>query len=422
MLILTLLILFQGLQFFYPVISVKPLKGVIPEPKIHTLTFSGWLNEDFQDHLTDFVDYNFGFRPFLIRIYNQLQFSLYKQAHGEAIVVGKKNFLFQEHYIDEYLGKYFIGREKADTMLTKLSEIRKYFKRYNTEILVVLTPGKPYYYPEYIPEYYKSAITPSNYALFKKSLASTDIPVFDVNGWFMQLKQNGDVPPLFTQTGTHWSNYGAKLTADSLIRLSSRLLDRPMNLIHLTDVEWTDSLRKPDDDLEKLMNIFCKVNKLKAAYPVYTADTAIAINKRPAIIVDADSFFWNLFDGILNNSFRSVEYWYYYSSVYPDYYYHDTHIKDISVPINLMSADLVILMTSTSGLHKMGFGLIDDVYRYVSLSNDQKLDTLIADYYQYITKSEDWMENIAAESTSKKHKFGFDAYTRCKIYGRTSGL
>jgi len=401
LIILLSALIFQMVQFIYPVIKVKPLNGFNQKPKIEKLWFSSWSTEQFQDKLAKYIDYYFGFRPVLIRLYNQIQFSLFKKATGNAIIVGKEDYLYQEQYILDFLGSNYIGKNKIKENVAKLEAIRNFLTKWNTELLIVLSPGKGFFYPEYIPDYYERISLATNYTEYRDLLTNSSLPLFDVNGWFLELKMQSNTPPLFTQTGIHWSEFGAKLVADSLIRLCENTLNRSMNQIHITDVEWSDSLRSTDNDLEKLMNVNCPINTMTAAHPCYTIEKKVPLNEQPALIVDSDSFFWNLYDGVLHSSFKSIGFWYYYSTVYPEYYQHNTHIEDVSVPIELLNADLIILMCSTAELDQLGFGFIDDVYSFVTLDRNQQLEKLAIDYQRIIPKNTPWMENIIIKADQR---------------------
>ncbi len=398
--ILIALVILQGIQSIYHVINVKKLAGVVHEPEKPHLTLSSWLDGKYQDQVDDYINHHFGFRPDFIRLYNQLQYSLYGEAHGTGVVFGKQNYLFEEDYIKAYYGYDFSGDEKIRENLKKLETIQSFLQQQQTELLIVLAPGKPYYYPGHIPEKYEPSGSPSNYSVYRKLLEKTAIPVFDVNEWFEELKDQIE-PPLFTQTGIHWSVYGSRLVADSLIKYSGELLNKPMNQVHITGYEWSKKMQNSDNDLEKLLNLFFRINKQRAAYPTVEKERSIPPDQRPSMIVIADSFFWLLFDGILGDAYRSVDYWYYYSSIFSQNFDPDTKISDVCVPCQVEQKDIVVIIMTTASLKNFGFGFIDDFYPYTQPNAKHALDSLTNRYVKIIQQDSSWMEMIRQKAEDK---------------------
>ncbi|GAB4311372.1 MAG: sugar O-acetyltransferase [Bacteroidales bacterium] len=360
--ILLVILTLPGLQFITgrPV-PEKPLNGVLHEVKLAPLTFANYWNFDFQKSLLKYWDRNFGFRPFFIRLYNQIQFSVFGRTSGMGVVCGKKNFLYEEWYIQEYYGNYYPGIDSIRNDIERLREIRRYLEKYNTKLLVVLAPGKPYYYPEYLPEGYPKYGDTTCYEGWRLALTGSGIPFFDVNNYFVKIKDQ-QPEPLYTQTGGHWSVFGAMLAGDSLIDMIAGQLNRPMNRMKITGVTWSDSLRGSDNDLADLMNLFYPAHNQKAAYPELMKIDTVPPGDRPRMVVISDSYFFNLYDGSLSHVFSDLSYWYYFSSVYPDSYTRQTFVKDIDYITKLKDADIVLLMASTAQLQKRFFGFIDTLY------------------------------------------------------------
>jgi hypothetical protein len=397
---LIVLLSLPGLQYITGIFKIKPLNGVINEPKIVPFTMGSYLNFEYQTSVLKFIDRHFGFRPFFIRLYNQIDFSLFNIPHSAGVVIGKDDYLYEEWYIKDYLGYYFVGKPKIEEKVNQFSEIRHFLKQYNTELMLMLNPGKGWYYPEYIPDYFVRKTDFTNYQTYVDVLKISDVPYFDVNGWFMEMKKT--LPyPLFTKTGTHWSEYGAKLTADSLIKQCEVILDKRMNRIHLKGIEWSKIPRKTDNDLEKILNLFFSIPQNQMAYPIIEKENILPKEDMPSVIVISDSFYWNMFDGILENSFRSNEYWYYYNSIYPKKGNPQLTVKDIDVFGTITNVDLVILMMSTAGLFKFGDGFVTDVLPIVKYNDKAIKGLLIQGLIEQINHSKPWMEVIREKAQAR---------------------
>ena len=230
--ILLAIVALQFIQFISPISEVKELKGVVFTANKPELNTANWFNGEIQHYTDNYVNHNFGFRPYFIRLYNQIQFSLFGAIHNDGVVMGNDKFLYGKDYIKEYLGEDFLGSDSIAKQIRKLKKIEDYLSDHNTKVLVVLAPGKTYFYPEYLPQKDQAPATETNYYLFEKLLKQYGIQVMDVNKWFIAMKDTSSAP-LFTQTGVHWSVYGARLVADSLIKRSAEILQMPMNKVEI---------------------------------------------------------------------------------------------------------------------------------------------------------------------------------------------
>src|SRR5690554_7205128 len=77
--LLTLPMLQQTTGFFEP----EPLKGDFVVLEKPTLTSENWWSGEFQEEYEGYMNQNIGFRPFFVRTYNQMQFSLFNQAKAD---------------------------------------------------------------------------------------------------------------------------------------------------------------------------------------------------------------------------------------------------------------------------------------------------------------------------------------------------
>jgi hypothetical protein len=91
-LIVLLLLTIPGLQGRYRLVHEPPLNGafeIVEKPSFKNFTVESWLNGSFQDDFNLKLEQNIGFRNILVRINNQLAFSLYGKGNAEGVVVGK---------------------------------------------------------------------------------------------------------------------------------------------------------------------------------------------------------------------------------------------------------------------------------------------------------------------------------------------
>lgn len=357
--LLMVFFILPGTQMVINYLPEKPLNGVYIEQKLPKWDQEQWFSFGYQQKLDKYLDQNFGFRPYFIRLFNQVEYTLFKRSHGEGIVIGEDNYLYESWYIIAYTGRW-VDKKNADSKIQKLSGIKDYLEQYDTRLLVVLAPGKGHYYPDFFPDRYKRTPALTYYDYYRDIISKTDIPCVDFNSLFMQLKDTISYP-LFPQTGTHWSDYGATLASDSLLYFIEDLLHKEMTHFNYDSIEVTDDPRNTDDDLEKTLNLLCKTSEVTLAYPVLSADTTSNLPPKPSAVVIADSYFWQLFNGPFNWSFSNLKYWYYFSSIYPDSYRERITTSEIDILEQVKSTDLLMILVSPANLKRFDFGFINKV-------------------------------------------------------------
>lgn len=358
---------------------VKPLKGVTLTPSIPPFTIQSWRNMTFQMGVSKYINQNFCFRPSLIRFYNQIEYSVFNHVSNRNIVVGKDEYLFERWFIDAYNGTDFIGNKKIDKNINKLIAIDSVLKLNGVQFIVTLAPGKPSVYPEKIPYYLvKETTEQTNYKYYRKKLKDSGITVFDVNEWFIQLKPDFN-RNLFTKGGTHWSYDAALIVLDSLMNVFDAQTGTRRNKLVIDSIVKTRVPRISDDDLLRITNLLFDKPDADYYYPEYHFEKTHPIDGK--LITISDSFFWLLYATGLKKSFKKVNYWYYFNTVYPESFKKQTTINDINFEQQLLQSDVVMLMASTSSLTKLGWGFINQAYdNLVKRSDKEKaIRKIIAD-------------------------------------------
>ncbi|PKP43931.1 MAG: hypothetical protein CVT95_11595, partial [Bacteroidetes bacterium HGW-Bacteroidetes-12] len=94
-----LLIVFLPLfQFTFKPFKVRGLEGAFALNVMPKLTTSSWINTNFQDSTSTYLTHNTPFRGDLVRLRNQLDYSLFDKINT-ILTLGKENYLFDPSYI-----------------------------------------------------------------------------------------------------------------------------------------------------------------------------------------------------------------------------------------------------------------------------------------------------------------------------------
>jgi hypothetical protein len=361
---LLVMLVIPAIQKEINVFSIKKLEGDFFLAEKPMLTFDSWMKGEFQVKFDKYLEENIGFRNFLVRLINQIDYSLFKTTNAEGVIVGKKDQLFEYDYIRAFTGIDFIGEENIDRKIRKLKFIQEYLKKEkNIDLVLVFEPGKTSYYPEYIPgKYKKNAGQQTNYDLFVQKAEKYSVRYIDFNAYFKHLKGKTKYP-LYPAHGTHWSAYGMSIAADSLLRYIEKLRQIDIPEVTIDSLIVTTTPEKPDYDIASTLNLlFHLPKKEQLAYPVYRFEENLH-KARPMILAVADSYYWNIFNSrIPKNVFKNEAFWYFYGKAYPETYFKETLVKDLNLKEQIEKQDVIFLMVTERFLHKLGWGFIEDTY------------------------------------------------------------
>lgn len=386
------------MQTLTRILPENRLNGVEKNQTINKPTWDDWYHFRFQPELNKYVEQNFGFRTFFVRLYNQMDYSLFRQAHGSGVVLGKEGYLYEQWFIDSYFGKDYVGESNIRSKIRQLKQVRSYFRQNGKELAILIAPGKAHYFPEYIPDRLKGSVAKNNYQELASGIREAGIPLIDFNQWFLAIKDTITCP-LFPKTGTHWSHYGARLASDSLSGFVSSLLNRPLPRFWLKEGWPTDSVLNPEDDLEKLMNLFHPLPRIPLCHPNVVSQPSKGFSL-PSAIVIGDSFFWDMFNIPLKDRiFKEVQYWYYNSSVYPESYSDTLSTHQLKFPDVFADKDLVMIMVNPSNIHDAGWGFLERAISELYEPEWQKeYDKMVGEYIQAIRNTPDWEKQIITQA------------------------
>jgi hypothetical protein len=352
-----------AIQKTLTLVESKPLEGYFEERPRPEFSFSRLKSGDYQAALTPHLDRTIGFHNELTRVFNQCDYSLFSIPHAARIIVGKNGILQIDSHIEAYLGTDFAGGRYIDEKVSRIRYLQDYlWKNKQVRLLVILAPGKGFYYPESIPDrFVKGERGGTNTETYSVKLKEAGVNLIDFNRWLVQLKDTSR-HNLYPLTGAHWSCYGAYLGADSLVRYLEKMLGRKLPHMVLDSLVMEPEARKEDDDMDRVLNLIWKHPVPVMTYPVFHHVNDSATPK-PAVLFVSDSYYWYWhFNGIIANTFQRDDLWYYDKEVYPDQNTKPTNTGQISLDSALNRQEVVILMQTNGGYGDPGFGFVDRAY------------------------------------------------------------
>jgi hypothetical protein len=384
-------------------IQIKPLEGFFEQSNNPKFAVDSFFNGSYQTEKEKYIDQNYGFRNFLIRLNNQLDFWFLDKIHSEKVVLGKNGMLYEDHYIVSYLGENFLGESKIDELTSKIKKLQDYFSQKNKTLLIILAPGKATFFPDLFPPLFDREKKRNNYEEFAAQFLSKGINTIDFNSWFKAKK--GKTPfPLYTELGIHWTLYGSSLAFDSIVKYIEvkRNIDLPDYLID--KYESPDELRFPDDDIYRALNLTFNMKHVKASYPLIRVHND-STKTQPTLLTIGDSYWWNIYNtAVCGSVFKEGRFWYYNKEAFPESFTKQTFVETLDFKKVIEETDVITLCFTESTLITIGNGFIEKAYETFcknSLSAEEK-KIRIENLMKYIRNDKKWMEGIKTRSEKEK--------------------
>jgi hypothetical protein len=347
------------------IVKTKGLEGYFEpslRPEFSLLSFK---SGEYQSKMTPHLERTIGFHDDFTRLFNQCDFSLFSIPHAAKIIIGNNNCLQADSHIDAYTGRDFVGKPYIDDKVARVKYLKDYFwNKKGIRLLVIMAPGKAFYYPESIPDRFAGTEKgPTNYSYYVEQLKKSDVDLIDFNSYLMQLRDTSK-RNLYPKTGIHWSCYGAWICADSLIRYLEVKMNRKLPHMVVDSLVTENEARKEDDDMDRVLNLIWKIPVPEMTYPVFhhVYDSVVP---KPAVLFVSDSFYWYWhYNGIIKNTFAREDMWYYDKEVYPEQNTRPTNTAQINLDSAINKHEVVILMQTNGGYGNLGFGFVDRAYEF----------------------------------------------------------
>ncbi len=345
-------------QSIFLIITEEPLHGSFQSALCPNFSLDNWMHGEYQENDEAYVNENFGFRNTIVRLYNHFNFLVFKKAKANGVIVGKKNYLYEESYINAYYGEDYLGDDSIAHTVHRLKYISDNLDKLGKKLLIVFAAGKASFYPEYIPDRYKVKNINTNYKMFSKLALESKLNIIDFNRWFMDNKKTSKYP-LYPQFGIHWSSYATILVADSIIKKIENLSNISMPHIKIDGVTM-DQPHEEDYDIASGMNLMKRLLSFDLAYPKLDYSDTIHKN-RPKVLVVSDSFYWGMFNVGISHSFKDDHFWYYNNLVFPQNGKKEIVASELNITEQLNNHDVFIIMATEATLNDFGWGFIEKV-------------------------------------------------------------
>lgn len=367
------LVLGPALQARFHFRQEKVLNGAFTLAPHPALTWAGLRANTFQPALERYLEDRIGFRSWLIRLRNQLAFSVFRVSRSSDVVIGAHDVLFQHTYIEAYAGQKLLAAAEVRFRVRRLRAVQQALAQHGVQLLFAIAPNKARFEPENLPPAWRPPPgTVTNYDLFAQQLRTQGVNLLDFVPLFAQWKRTKPYP-LYPRSGIHWSGYGATLAADTLMRRVAALTGTQLPAVRAVGpprlVYRSDSLWSTDNDLGATMNLLFERETTPLAYPRLAFAPARPGQRLPSVLFVSDSFVWGLmvFAPFVQHQLApDTRVWFYNKSVHaPDTLYHATgeQAGDLDLRAQLATRQAVVLLFTEHNMVEQEYGFTERVYR-----------------------------------------------------------
>jgi len=402
--LIVIVMVFPAIQGKWSIIKEPELQGDFKELHKPDFTWSAFYSNTFQAKFEPWLEQNIGFHNSLVRLTNQLDYSLYRKPNAEGIVIGEQDYIFEYDYIRQLTGRDYVGMDFMDEKLRHLKYVQDYLKSvHGIDFMIVFMPGKASFYKELIPaKYLKKDSDSTNYKVYLEEMKKRDIRYVNLNTFFHDLKKNSKYP-LFPKYGTHWSIYGMSRASKVLIDSLESFTGKKFNDYDPDSLYFSTHPLRTDYDGGKALNLLCNMSREEFAYPFYRfGDDPNRF--KPRVLTIGDSFYWNIFNaGIPKNLFANEAFWYYNHKVYPDFYSKPVFTSDLNLKKEVGSMDVIMVMVTERFLNIFDWKLIDQLYY---LYTPDYIENPIYDFINDIVLDDKWFNKVIKEAIIERKDLG----------------
>lgn len=346
------------------------LTGVSSQTEFPELSKQGIMDGSVQENINTYFSENLPGRDLMIKVRNQLIFSLYAKSPNENIVIGKNNNLFEKEYVLKYEKVYPPATEEyVRDLCDKLTTIQDKLHKNGKELYLFITPTKVRYYEEDVPDIYRIAVNfgnqTGNYEILTSALKDYDFKVYDsipfINGYAKT--KAGENMPLYYKTGSHWTwVVGAEVASDFTRFLSENSkFSFPDTRVDYFPVE---APIHPDSDIFLTFNIFTKPYDSYYTANMAVEDSPLALDPsdKPNLFCRGGSFMGQTLTFLINNQMFNKDTYVENTLVCRERFSQSNSFSDyaeLNLKEELKQADIVILEVNEAHIPTMSFGLID---------------------------------------------------------------
>jgi len=241
-------------------IQIGPKLGGVTRDAPVILSWASLRDRSFQKAAASRITEAMAIRPLLIRINNEIRFSVFGELTAPQVMRGVNGQLIERSYLEEYCARTEAQPAAfAADIIPKLQDIQNYYRSHGGIFVYLVTPSKVAHLPEYfvdrVPCPSTAAARTQFVPRYVNLLRQAGIDVVDTASLIHSLKGHYEIE-LFPQGGVHWNDIGGAravmAVVDDINRQAGRELVPPFTFTYTL----SGVTQGVDRDLADLLNVF----------------------------------------------------------------------------------------------------------------------------------------------------------------------
>lgn len=195
-----------------------------------------WKDPTFSQKIENYASDHFPLRDAIVRIQNQLEFTIFHQA--KEVVIGSDGWLSDKEVINVQLPQLNnVSDNDIQYSIEQIKKLQEYLRRNDTSLLIVVVPMKATIYADKFKKVNRDSLILSGLDRFQLALNKNKIPYLDLKSKFSEIR---DTSQLYYKTDVHWSTVGTAVAAKGIVDYFSNL--------NKVSSPWRDDLLKNEQE------------------------------------------------------------------------------------------------------------------------------------------------------------------------------
>jgi hypothetical protein len=356
------------------------LAGVEKVPPAPESRLSAWWDGSLQTGFDPWFNAKVGLRGWMVRTYNQIQYSVFGTfaGSGTKVVKGRQGMLFEKVYVDAFQSPRKRTEKELRDVCGGVRELQDRLAARGTAFLLVIAPSKAEILSEYLPGGIDVKGRGGKRSARDDMAALLDeygIHHLDAHELFKAWKAEG-APPLFSNGGTHWNHYAAARVAGLMLEALRGQTKAPMPSLRVTGAVTNGVIWGADNDLGDLLNLW--TSRRMAGPQVHPVLEKTASDPLPDILFVGDSFVLTL-TRVMDEAglYRKRDTLYYFNRRYSYPGKGDAPLDrgKADVAAELEGRDAVIIEINEYWLPRIGFGFVKAALKALADQNSSFKDS-----------------------------------------------
>ena len=345
--------------------------GVENKKEFPQITADSLLSGQAQTAFEEYVQQNLPGKPFMVRLRNEITFSLLGTVSNNNYSMNRDRNLFSWENVSYYL-QYFapVSEEGAGELVGKLERLEALLEKQGKQLYLFITPCKVRYMEDELP-WVDKVMAPErqdgNYERLTAALLGSGLKYFDSIAYMEEHRQEFDSRvPLFYRTGLHWSVYAGNVVGAAFGDFLEEKSGYNLQEMEVAAKPCEDPVY-PDADSFEVFNLLQK--PYDSYYePVFTVTDETT--DAPGMLCRGGSFMGQSLAALTRNHYFgknvSIENKQVFTDEFANTVGFDSY-DQLDLKEYFKDIDIVILEVNETAVSEMSFGFIDYVLEHPEL-------------------------------------------------------